>query len=49
MPTFMLFKSGVKVGELVGANVEGLTQVLVGHHICGYILTSFSKLIAKAK
>ncbi|KAF8736857.1 hypothetical protein AX14_013789 [Amanita brunnescens Koide BX004] len=28
MPTFMLFKSGVKVGELVGANVEGLTQLI---------------------
>ncbi|WP_031173633.1 thioredoxin [Streptomyces durhamensis] len=28
MPTFLVFKDGVKVGELVGANPEGLKQLV---------------------
>ena len=33
MPTFMLFKNGKKVQELVGANPSGLQ---VGHYACRY-------------
>ncbi|KAF8346081.1 thioredoxin TrxA, partial [Amanita rubescens] len=39
MPTFMLFKNGEKVQELVGANPQGLQ---VGHYVCRYALPSLT-------
>ena len=31
MPTFMVFKGGVKAEELVGASKEGLKQLIQSH------------------
>ena len=31
MPTFMLFKGGQKVGEVVGANPKALEAAIQGH------------------